>query len=442
MNLPSIAAHELDDAALRDRLIELEQIRNQAEAQQASVMVEMHHRAEAEDAARDAALSPAARTLTPDHGGQLIEFVGDEIAVLLTCTRMAATHRLDTALDAATLPAVVKAWNSGAIDARKTSVITGGLRDVDPAFVDTLAGQATDYATSHTAPQTRSWLARRVLSADPAMAEIRRSRAIEGRHVTLTPLADGMAELTARLPGVQARRAYDAINALARSTRPGPGAEAARTSIRTADQRTADQLRADALIDLLTGHADPPQVTVQVVVPADTLAGDSDGPGEIAGLGPITGHATRTLIAASKHVTYRTLVADPDTGTLIDRPASLVDPPASTDPDAVPGTDRYRPSAALSRDIRQRDHTCRFPGCRRPSGTTTSGTDLDHVIPWPAGATSWGNLVVLCRHHHRLKHSAGWRALLDRDGVLTWSTPTGRTITTHPWHYLDPPDTS
>ena len=95
-------------------------------------------------------------------------------------------------------------------------------------------------------------------------------------------------------------------------------------------------------------------------------------------------------------------------------------------PPASPG---YRPGDRLDRFVRQRDRRCRFPGCRaRPTRT-----DLDHTVPWPAGPTDASNLACLCRHHHRLRHQApGWRLRGVADGGLEWTTPGGRTVTTHP----------
>ena len=71
--------------------------------------------------------------------------------------------------------------------------------------------------------------------------------------------------------------------------------------------------------------------------------------------------------------------------------------------------------------LRVRDGTCRFPTCRRRA----SACDLDHVVPWPTGATCASNLVALCRHHHRLKHRGGWDVRQDTDGTLRWRTPAG-----------------
>jgi hypothetical protein len=64
--------------------------------------------------------------------------------------------------------------------------------------------------------------------------------------------------------------------------------------------------------------------------------------------------------------------------------------------------------------------------------------DLDHTVPWPQGPTDVGNLAVLCRRHHRLKHSPGWEVRLDPDGHMTWITPGGRRFSTTPWCCGDP----
>jgi hypothetical protein len=269
------------DSELRDLLVELEAARNTLEAEQATVMAEMHRRAEAEELALGAALAPGPAPLVPAHAARMTEFVSDETAVLLSCTRMLAAFRLETAIRASAHTSLMKAWRGGEIDARKVSVIGDGLLDVDRTFADALAGEAARYASSRTATQTRAWLMRRVLAADPGMAEVRRARASEGRRVIMRPTADGMAELCALLPGVQARQAFDTINALALAANKG-------------DARTCDQRRADALMDLLTGRASPPQVNIHVVVPADTLAGDSDRPGWMPGLGPITAGQARS----------------------------------------------------------------------------------------------------------------------------------------------------
>jgi hypothetical protein len=62
-------------------------------------------------------------------------------------------------------------------------------------------------------------------------------------------------------------------------------------------------------------------------------------------------------------------------------------------------------------------------------------------VAWPEGATEAANLAVLCRHHHRVKHSPGWSVVNQPDGLLEWTTPVGRRFTTEPWAYLEPAPT-
>jgi len=306
----------------------------------------------------------------------------------------------------------MQAWRAGDVDERKVTVISDGLAaaegSLDPERTDQLAAEAATHAGMHTGPQVRAWLARKVIAVDPAAAQRRSERASKNRKITLEPLADGMAELVAYLPAVQARQAYDTVNALAHHSN-GPD-----------EVRTIDQRRADAFMDLVTDRTKPPSVQVQVTVDTDTLLGLADHPALVAGVGPITAQQARRLFARADPV-YRRLITDPVTGDL-----EAMDPR------------RYRPSPSLEQLIRARDVTCRFPGCRRSALTTRSGTDLDHTASWPDGQTTADNLAVLCRHHHRVKHTNGWKVAQSEGGVLTWSTPGGRQITTTPWHYTDP----
>ncbi|MGN6753462.1 MAG: hypothetical protein ACTHJJ_13045 [Intrasporangium sp.] len=88
----------------------------------------------------------------------------------------------------------------------------------------------------------------------------------------------------------------------------------------------------------------------------------------------------------------------------------------------------YRPNKALADRIRDRDRTCRFPGC----GVAATRCDIDHVIRFPEGPTSEENLVCLCRSHHGFKHHAGWKVRLESDGTCHWLSPYGRALSTSP----------
>jgi hypothetical protein len=98
--------------------------------------------------------------------------------------------------------------------------------------------------------------------------------------------------------------------------------------------------------------------------------------------------------------------------------------------DRPPVTDGYTPTAAQHAFATTRDRACRFPHCVQRTGWA----DRDHVLPHAdGGATDCANLCCLCRSHHRLKtHARGWRFVLDDDGTLHVTTPSGVTRTTRP----------
>ncbi len=89
----------------------------------------------------------------------------------------------------------------------------------------------------------------------------------------------------------------------------------------------------------------------------------------------------------------------------------------------LPTERQYRPSTALTAFVRMRSMTCSFPGCNRAAHRC----DLDHLTPWPAGATHPGNLAPLCRLHHLVKTFSGWTPTAKPDGRIQWSAPTGHT---------------
>jgi hypothetical protein len=99
------------------------------------------------------------------------------------------------------------------------------------------------------------------------------------------------------------------------------------------------------------------------------------------------------------------------------------------DPDAHRTADGYAAPEGLRRHLGIRDGHCLFPWCHRPAATC----DCDHVVPHgQGGGTCTCNLVPLCRHHHRLKTHAGYRATLVEPGVVWWHTPYGHQFVVGP----------
>ncbi len=79
------------------------------------------------------------------------------------------------------------------------------------------------------------------------------------------------------------------------------------------------------------------------------------------------------------------------------------DPLSGAEPLSVGRKTRTVPPA-IRRALQRRDRGCRFPGC-----TCTRYVDAHHIHHWAdGGATHIDNLVLLCRHHHRLVHEGGF----------------------------------
>jgi hypothetical protein len=62
-------------------------------------------------------------------------------------------------------------------------------------------------------------------------------------------------------------------------------------------------------------------------------------------------------------------------------------------------------------------------------------SEIDHTMPYPAGATDQCNLAPLCSRHHHAKHAPGWKLQQPEPGVMQWTLPSGRIHTTRPTKY-------
>ncbi len=74
----------------------------------------------------------------------------------------------------------------------------------------------------------------------------------------------------------------------------------------------------------------------------------------------------------------------------------------------------------LRRALDTRDNGCRFPGCG------LRFTDAHHVEHWAdGGETRLGNVILMCRAHHRLLHEGGWRVVWWGAGRAVFVDPRG-----------------
>ncbi|MFL0713100.1 MAG: DUF222 domain-containing protein [Microcella pacifica] len=350
-----------------------------------------------------------------------------ELAAALRVSERTATTLLEQARTLrADLPATRQALADGRITYRHASILIDQAWSL-PAEVRAEFEAAALTAAESRTPERFRQRARVIRErVHPDSIEMRRTAAVESRHVAVEPARDGMAWLTAYLPAEQAQSIYARLTHIARSLGTGEGlaahdAEPA-ASRGVSDGRTLAQRRANAFADLLidgvvaeTALGQGIRAQILVTVPVLSLldrsgSTPSDAPAELEGYGPIDDETARRLAAHAPSFTR--LLTHPGTGAVLSV-----------------GRDRYTVPADLKLWLRVRDGTCRFPGCGR--GASTS--DLDHTIDWQHGGRSdHDNLAHLCPAHHRLKHHTRWAVRHSSDGVLQWRAPSGREYATRP----------
>ncbi|WEK12421.1 MAG: DUF222 domain-containing protein [Candidatus Microbacterium phytovorans] len=339
--------------------------------------------------------------------------------------RTVQKHMSDAVMLLEKFPATFAAWAAGDVSRGHVRVVVdAGVGIDDNAARAVFEDAALEVARRETPGRLKP--AARLLAArlQPVPLQERHTAAATQREVWVRDLDDGMAELIAILPAAIAHGIRDRLDQYARrvmDARGAAGGGASAVDTRPADTRRIGEVRADVFADLLlSGHASPETTNdaipageaiiarVQVTVPVLAAVGHDDIPAELVGKGPID--TATALRLAGTATGWDRVLTHPVTGTVL-------------------ATDRYRPSDHLKRTLRVRDEHCRFPGCRIPTGRS----DIDHTIAREHdGPTELTNLAHLCRRHHTLKHHSAWRVRQTPDGILHWTSPTGREYPDHP----------
>lgn len=210
--------------------------------------------------------------------------------------------------------------------------------------------------------------------ADPDGARAAAERAFERRRLCVSPTWGGMVRLDGDLDPESGTVVIKAIGSLAEPW-----------ALERGDTRSPQQRRVDALVEICRRHLDSgnsPQQggekphLVLTLTPAD-LAGDG-----LVDLdtGPISAETARRLTCDCS-LTPVALNGDGKV-VAVGRRTRLVPP-------------------VLRRAVAQRDGGCTHPGCDIPA----CWCDAHHIRHWAqGGATTAGNLKLLCRRHHRLEH--------------------------------------
>ncbi|MEO7447419.1 MAG: DUF222 domain-containing protein [Humibacillus sp.] len=355
------------------------------------------------------------------------------------------------------LPHTLAALEAGVLNERRAELVVRGTSHLDPHLrseVDAaVVGESLDPADPTAG--VGSWgdreLERRVRGcADrlDAAAAVERARVAEGeRRVTIRPVPDAMAVVSALLPVAQAVAVHATL------------VRAALVGKASGEERSKGQLMADTLVELVTGHAtaDEVPVEVQIVITDRALVDGDETPAHVPGYGPVpagwarellsrglvdgheqpvrtvypgntgdTGYTGRTgqsgggeTDAAAASMWFRRLFTHPSTGTLV----------------AMDSTRRLFP-AALRRFVVVRDGTCRTPWC------DALIAHADHVVPHASGGpTTAANGQGLCVRCNLVKEDPGWsstvlapgpvagrdHAASGRPHTVRVTTPTGHT---------------
>ena len=378
-------------------------------------------------------------------------FCSDGVGAALGISFTAAQQLIDAAYFTAEVPAAAALVAAGLVDVPRLKVLARELAPVgygtveDRAFVDGQLGEA-----AHATPkQLQARVRTAVMAYRPDGEDEAHRREKKSRGVWVNRKQAGMATLSAYLTADEAQLAYQALNAHAwqrhdEALQAGDG-----TPCDDEDGSSFDNLRADALVDVMrrlqlgllnrdhtcdaagddeaggddkpadTGpvpgrsrrFSEPARVMLHLYLRASTLVGADNLPGMLLGYGPIGADQARRL---AEGAALTRLLTDPFTGEL-----RAVDLPS------------YRVPKVLRAAVRARDRSCVFPGCDVPA----YDTQFDHAVPHPfarrlakalaVGRTSFTNLQSLCLRHHYLKTHGGWTIQSTSGSRLEWISPTG-----------------
>jgi hypothetical protein len=371
------------------------------------------------------------------------EFFTSELAVVLNCGRGTASHLAHRAWTyRGNLPATWAALADGVLDEPRAKVLADVLAHTTPAIARGIESRLLPEAPGLSTGRLRARALTLLLELDTDAVDARCKDARRQADVRSHPShLEGMSTLAADLPTPVSAECLDVVDRLAAMLKTD------------GDPRPIGELRAVVLADLIRRPWDTSRtpVTAQLTITAalDALAGRTDQPGEVNGQ-PITAAQLRELLIRLGALGLQTpeggtvTLAVTDDGALVatttlDQLRRLARRGCATHHEQDCGcpvldrpapTDAYPPTAAQDAFVTTRDRACRFPNC----GQRVGWTDRDHVVPHAdGGATDCANLCCLCRSHHRLKtHARGWRFVMDNDGTLHVTTPSGVTRTTRP----------
>lgn len=389
--LGAIDGKNLSDTALVDELAAMERHTSAAAAAKVRLTAELHDRRRRKDAA---AGCPA-----PKCGAG----VGHEVALARQESPYAGREHVTMARALVDdMPETLAALARGEISETRARIMVRETADLCPEqrrLVDATLGPVLHGKGDKEILAAARRMAYRL---DTAGAEERVRRARERRRVTCRSVGPGMARLTGEIPAERAAAAMESLR------------EYADTCRAIGDDRSRDQVTADAFADRLNGSplSNSRDVEVQLVMNAAMLLGeDSTSPAEGRGFGPVPNGVAKDLLADPEgRVFVRRVFAHPDLGTLVAMDSS-----------------RILFEGDLRRLLFARDGgMCRTPWCTSPI------RHADHVRRRrEGGKTTLDNGQGLCEACNYAREAPGWehrvRSQWPDGHDVEITTPTGHT---------------
>lgn len=279
------------------------------------------------------------------------------------------------------LPGVHAALGRGDVNEERALAVARAVSHLDPAqrrqVDDDVSGRADLAAMGD--ERLRQAVRRSCLTVGAEAEGRRHRRARADRHVTTRQLDDGTGRVTAIVAAEHLAAVRAALDAAAASARA------------SGDERTGGQVRADTMVERITGRdpVAPVPTRVNLVIAAESLI-DGAEPGHVPGVGWLPAGLCRELVrhaSAAAKATLRRLFVRPDDRTLV----------------SMESTSRTFPTA-LAELLDLRDGgLCRTPGCNAPV------RHHDHVVrASDGGRTSATNGQGLCERCNYVKESPGW----------------------------------
>ena len=295
---------------------------------------------------------------------------------------------------------------AGTLSLAAAEAIRGGLGDLDAAVGDDALATAAEQLVAEAgglsveqlhrrARQLRDWL-----DAEGVARRERERR--DARYLRRWIRSDGMYQASMLLDPENGRIVFSSLDEILAPRRGGPRfvdpKEQARAESLIADERTDEQLLADALVGMIriAGEADEGRLfgarrpAVRVIVTETTLARRT-GHGYLEGVAdPV---ALETVERELCDTGFMGIKFDDDGQCVnVGRTQRLF-------------TERQRIGLAA------RDGGCLWPGCDRPP----SWSEAHHIDQWhrDRGRTDIADGVLLCRHHHMLLHNNHWQIVRD-----------------------------